>query len=820
MNPEQEHAEPALFNLWTTTATHHHDHVAISAQDGWKARYAEVAEAAGTVAAELASHIEPGDPVLIRLPRGPLWLPALLGLWEARAVAVPAPANDSAALALRVGARWELVAGRQAPTGWPAGYQVQATGFSGRRHPALTDRHAYVLATSGTTGKPKLAAVTHATSAAVLTGLRDRIWVAANERAMHTAAFTFSSSIRQLLLPLLHGAQITIADLGSRFDPLQLLSSAEHAQATMLDLTPSQLTALTHWLEADSEARAPQHLNRVLVASETFTPALLARWYRQAGTKHVVYHLYGQTETGGAVSSLPVTLTDTAADRLPLALPAPAFTTVLDRPAGADKDQPGELCLSGLDSADGYLGEDGLDRSRYDTVAGGRSGLYRTGDLFVRDAGTPTIRFAGRTGNDVKILGVRVDPLVLERAVTGVTGVGHAAVLVAPGPGGADVLHVAWTTTVEGDLRPAVTQAAKAALGPQVATPLLHPVDAMPLTTAGKLDRAALRDQISASSSAGPAEPAQTGSHDVIARLWRSATRNTADTDSDFFAAGGNSLSMLELLTGIAQRTGVRILPQQFHRQPTLGGLRALLRAAGPEPAAADNRALAEAGDKAVAADRPVPAGNLTRRVWVAERVGAPDPAAFWIPVDLQIDGELDLRRLEGALRRVVGLFDVLRAAVHADDTELTLAGDSVAIERFTVRGTAALGSMTDGAPLLHVSAHTQAGRTDIALRLHHGIADRASLATILRELAAAYTDPAADLLPAPSYLNWRARRAAGGNLEQARDYWRRVLPPRHSGDIIPGYATIARVSSRAGRRWRRPVPAGTRPGCGPTARR
>ncbi|MGI5215083.1 AMP-binding protein [Plantactinospora sp. CA-290183] len=795
MTAEHRPAGPTVLNLWSTATTRHHHRIAMSAQNGWTARYAEVTSAATTVAEDLAGRIEPGDPVLIRLPRGPLWLPTLLGLWQARAVAVPARADEDETLAARVGARWEVAAGRQAPPGWPDGYQVRATGVSGPRHSALTDRHAYVLATSGTTGTPKLAAVTHATSAGVLTGLRDRIPVAADECAVHTATFTFSSSIRQLLLPLLHGAQIVITNPARRFDPHQLLNTAEQARATMLDLTPSQLTALTHWLETDAQARAPEYLRRLLVASEAFTPALLARWHRRSGTTHTVYHLYGQTETGGAVSAQPLTLADAAADRLPLAVPAPAFTAVLDRPAGTAEDQPTELFLSGLDPADGYIEENGLERSRYDSVAGGLSGLYRTGDLFVRDADQLTMRFAGRTDTDVKILGVRVDPLAIEQAVGGVAGVGHAAVVVSPGAGGADLLHVAWTTTTDDNLRPAVAQAATAALGPQVATPLLHPLDVMPLTTSGKLDRAALRGQIAAPSNAGPAEPAQTGDQDVIADLWRAATRN-ADADSDFFAAGGNSLSMLELLAGIVQHTGVRILPQQFHHQPTLDGLRELLRAASSQPAAADNRAAV--GNEAAGDDR-VPAGSLTRRVWVAECIGGPDPAAFWIPVGLQIDGELDLRRLEVALRRVAGRFDVLRAAVHPEGAKLTLIGDRVAVDRFTVRRAAALGSLTSGEPLLRVSAHTQTGRTDIALRLHHGIADRTSLTTILQALAEAYTDPTADPAPAPSYLSWRTRRAAAGNPEQARDYWRRVLPRRHSGDIVPGSARIARVSRPAG---------------------
>jgi acyl-coenzyme A synthetase/AMP-(fatty) acid ligase len=799
---------PTLITLWRAATTRYGPRPALLTVNGWSATYIDVSTAASAIEASLnEAGLRPGNAVLICLSRGPLWLPALLAIWRAGGVAVPVRDGDPNAVqvaATHTAGTLELRDGATAITGWPAGFDIRPIDPPPAGTAVTTAAHAYAMPTSGSTGKPKHALVAHATAAAVMTGLHRTVPIADGERALHTAAFTFSSSIRQLLLPLLGGATVSIFDRGDRFDPRRLLQVVNDLEITMLDLTPSQLAAVTHWLELDDDPPVPTGLKRLLVASEAFAPALLTRWKRVVPIPHTVFHLYGQTELGGAISALALPEWPVADDsgRLPLAPPFPPFMPTLDeRPDGL-----AELLVRGLDPYDGYLTPSGLDRSRFVTTDGEHTALYRTGDLFAPLPGG-TMAFQGRADNEVKILGVRIDALRIEQFIGTIPGVVHVAVLPFPGPDGSTTLRAAYTTTGSQDAVAAVAETLAGQLDPTLPPPVPVRLDTMPLTTSGKIDRPALLRILQQMSAPPPDDDG-----DTIAALWRRFTHpgnsDQPDEHQDFFAAGGHSLSMLELLAELHRHHGSRVLPEQFHQTPTLAGLRSLVQRHAPtRPSTTATSQVPEPRRSGRMGE--LPPNTLQRQVWLAEQLSAGQtPSPFWLSIDLDVPDRIDAERLGCSLQLVVSRFDILRVTFARRSSSLIMLPDAVPSDRFTIhRADTAddavpvlrLTPMAAGGPLLHVGLSESPNGTTIGIRVHHSVVDRRSIALLLQAMAAAYTDPGgfAAAPAAPSFLGWNQQHTETSAAERdaAAAYWHSTLPTQPAARIQPGPPQIERAT-------------------------
>lgn len=794
-------APMSLISLWHAAAARYGSQPALLAADGWSATYNDVSTAATTIEASLRSAgLSAGDTVLISLSRGPLWLPAMLAIWQAGGVPVVVRHGTPEAIGISAahsGARLLLGDGTTR-VGWPAGYEIRL--IDQRPTGTTTADHAYAMPTSGTTGEPKLAVVTHATATAVVTGLCRAVPIAEGERALHTAAFNFSSSLRQLLLPLLGGAAVSVFERGGRFDPRRLLQVLNDLQVTMLDLTPSQLATVTRWLELDADSPVPTSLRRLLVASEAFAPGLMSRWKRAVPTPHSVFHLYGQTELGGAVSVLDLAADPSVdrANRLPLAPPFLPFTAAFDdRPDGL-----AELLVTGLDSRDGYLTPAGLDRTRFFTAEGGD--LYRTGDLFSRLA-DGTMTYQGRVDNEVKVLGVRVDALNLEQLVAAIPGVVHVAAAPIPGPGANTGLRIAYTTDGQ-DVAPAVADALVGQLDPALPAPVPVRLESMPLTASGKIDRVALLHTLQVMSPASPAGD----DGDALAALWRRFTRagsEPPDEDQNFFAAGGHSLSMLELLAALHHHHGARVLPEQFQQAATLAGLRRLLEQQPPSspPPLGVSRSTGFGRSEHVG---ELPANTLQRQVWFAEQLASDQtPSPFWLTVDLDIAGTVEPERLTTALHLVAARFDILRVAFTRRGGSLILLPDAIPADEFTahtdhveeVVPSRLLTPVTGGGPLLQLGVVENASRTTIGIRVHHSIADRRSIALLTQALALAYTAPEdfAAAPAAPSFLAWHRQQmeTAAAKRDAAAAYWQSILPTPPAGRSRPGQPRIERTT-------------------------
>ncbi|MEU9717534.1 amino acid adenylation domain-containing protein [Streptomyces sp. NPDC047976] len=420
------------------------------------------------------------------------------------------------------------------------------------RHPA------YTIHTSGSTGRPKGVVTEYAGLTNMLLNHQRRIFepvLAAHRhrtfRIAHTVSFAFDMSWEELLW-LADGHEVHVCDEELRRDAPRLTAYCLEHRIDVVNVTPTYAQQLVAEGLLDDPERRPA---LVLLGGEAVTPAL---WQRLAGTPGTAgYNLYGPTEytinTLGVgtfecqdpVVGVPIDNTD---------------VYVLDpwlRPL--PDGVPGELYVSGIGIARGYLGQPGRTSHRFVACPFGTPGerMYRTGDLVLRRP-DGNLAYLGRTDQQVKIRGHRVEPGEVEAAFTAHPAVRFAAAVAQPDPVTAGAHRLAAYLVLEDGAELAGVAAEVCAALPDFLRPTHYArVDGIPLTVNGKADTGALPEArpLGALTTAGERGP-RPGTETVVRGYFAEALDLDDDEVSavgDFTSLGGHSMLAVRLI-GLLRR--------------------------------------------------------------------------------------------------------------------------------------------------------------------------------------------------------------------------------------------------------------------------
>ncbi|RCV51197.1 non-ribosomal peptide synthetase [Marinitenerispora sediminis] len=379
--------------------------------------------------------VGPDQPVGVLLDRRPEAVVAVLGVVKAGGCYVPLdlrqPEARLRAVVEETGMR-VAVTGTGAPPLAPAVLDglalVDPEADPGAADPgpppaaARPEDLAYIMYTSGTTGRPKGIGVPHRAVAALAA---DRRWDGGgHERVLAHSPQAFDAATYELWVPLLRGGRVVLAPPGE-LDPatLERVLRAEGVTAVFL-------TAALFDLVTEERPECLRSVREVWTGGERLSPAAVRRAL-DACPDTAVVNVYGPTETTTFATCHPV-------QRRPdgdVLIGRPMDETrgyVLDvhlqpTPPGV----PGELYLAGRGLARGYLGRPAGTAERFVACPFGPPGerMYRTGDL-VRWTGDGELEFVGRVDDQVKIRGFRIEPREIEHVLLDHPGVGAAAVAV------------------------------------------------------------------------------------------------------------------------------------------------------------------------------------------------------------------------------------------------------------------------------------------------------------------------------------------------------------------------------------------------------
>ncbi|WP_044507138.1 non-ribosomal peptide synthetase [Gordonia sp. KTR9] len=609
------------------------------------------------------------------------------------------------------------------------------------RHP---DSVAYIVYTSGSTGKPKGVSVTHRGLAAFAASQRERYEVGPGDRTLLFASPSFDASMLEFLLAVESGATMVVAPT-TIYGGDELVEFLDEREVTHAFITPSALAA--------AAPHPLPHLRTLGVGGEASTPELVARW----GTGRRYINCYGPTETTiVAAMSTPLH----PGDPITIGTPVHECTAlVLDHRLRPLPDHvPGELYLAGPGVARGYLGRRSLTAGRFVASPVGRgSVMYRTGDIVHRDA-AGALTYHGRSDNQVKVRGFRIELDEVSAALAAVDGVDFATTVVRGESASATL--VGYVTSSGGTLDTAtVLEDMRRRLPRHMVPSAIVVLDEIPLTGNGKLDRRALPEPSASSiSSAGraPRTDAETALVEIVADVLGLAPDEVGATD-DFFLLGGTSLQATTLVSRI-NRASIdgRLRVRDVFDNPTAEALAGLISLPEDWEATADD-----------ATGRPVrrdafPLAPVQRRLW---SLAVADPASteYLMPFVLRLAGDVDVDSLRGALTDVVARHTSLRTVFEAadgtpsgrvlDDPEAVVGAltpvapaDTDALMSEIARLASTPIDPTTEAPL-RASLLVEPGTRDddpahvLMLVVHHIAADGASLPILVGDLAQAYRE-------------------------------------------------------------------------------
>lgn len=634
--------------------------------DGAATTYAEFDARRRRLAERLAADgFAPGGRVAICLPRGLDQVVAVYAVLTRGGAYVPLdpeqPAQRRAALVADVGA--DIVVDERYLA---AGEYLSASSTATTDHSAYRRRPedtAYVIYTSGSTGRPKGVQVSHAAILNRLAWMQEDYPLTDADRVLYKTPITFDVSVWELFWPLSTGATMVIARPGGHRDPDYLAELMSSARVSVIHFVPSMLDVYLQARQVDEQAFAPS-LRRIFTSGEALGRSLADRVLLGAAD---LVNLYGPTEAAVDVTAYRLRPGE---GPVPIGRPvANVVTRVLDgRLRPVPRGVVGELYLSGVQLATGYLGRSARSAERFVADPYGESGerMYRTGDLVSWNP-DGELDYLGRNDFQVKIRGQRVELGEIEAVIGALAEVDAVAVLVrtdlAPAPTVVAYLRADPMRLSEAEVLAACRRSLPAHMVPAVVLLVEH----FPTNSAGKLDRSALPvpDLATGVTFAPPAPGTQTVLAGLIAELVGAERVGKHD---NLFALGGDSLVAARLVARARTEYGLLLTLEAVFDSRDLTDLAGRARRADADSAhTLATASVGEAPTGQLAVLQPVPdrgpispLSHAQTRLWFINRM---DPAAatYNMPGALRLGRAADLTALRLAVADVVTRHETLR---------------------------------------------------------------------------------------------------------------------------------------------------------------
>lgn len=541
----------------------------------------------------IGRHVAPGSLAGLCLERSPDAIVGLLAILKAGAAYVPldpkSPPDRIRQLVAKAGLRVVLTVDRLAhlfpqcdlvllDTEGPA---IAAEGGANLAVPVPATDRAYVLFTSGSTGESKGVVVPHRAVVRLVKGA-DYATLDRQDTFLQFAPLSFDASTFEIWGSLLNGATLVIYP--ADFESLEQLGAEIGRQG----ITTLWLTAGLFHQMIDHQIEALRHVRQLLAGGDVLSVPHVLKALRELPQCQLI-NGYGPTENttftccyrfprdwpgtssapiGRPISNTQVYLLDEQLEPVPIGV-------------------PGELCVAGDGLALGYLHSPGLTEEKFVphpfAVAPGAR-LYRTGD-HARFRADGNIEFLGRSDDQVKINGYRVHLSEVEACLRALPGVREAAVNAIPDSSGTRQL-AAYVIPVRPDLSAAQVRTAAAEKLPGFMLPAQCVIlDRLPLTSNGKVDRAALPTPSASTAVLPTAEaPAPSPVQAEVLRIWAEVFGRPALTlEDNFFDLGGHSLLATRLISRINQSFRTNISLRTLFDSPTVRAFAEQIGAAAPD---------------------------------------------------------------------------------------------------------------------------------------------------------------------------------------------------------------------------------------------
>jgi amino acid adenylation domain-containing protein len=428
---------------------------------------------------------------------------------------------------------------------------------------------ACVMFTSGSTGRPKGVATPHRALAATFLG-QEYARFGPDEVVLQCAPVSWDAFALELFAALLFGAACVLHP-GQKPEPAVITRLVAEQEVTLLHVSASLFNFLL-----DEYPRTFANVRQVFTGGEPASVPHMDKALRLFPAMRIV-NGYSPVESTIFTCCHLVSPADVAGPSIPVGRPVRNKRVyVLDeRLSPVPPGVAGELYMAGAGLAHGYLNRAALTAERFVADPWGPPGtrMYRTGDL-VRWRQDGILEYLGRTDDQIKIRGFRVEPGEVASVITRDPAVRQAAVVVREDRPG-DKRLVAYVVGSEADTARLRREVARALPEYMVPAAFVR-LDALPITSNGKLDRAAL--PAPATAGAGQGRPPGTPGEKALCELFAEVLGlEQVGVDDGFFDLGGHSLLAARLISRARTALGVELDIRAIFANPTAAGLASAL---------------------------------------------------------------------------------------------------------------------------------------------------------------------------------------------------------------------------------------------------
>ncbi|HWK03650.1 MAG TPA: amino acid adenylation domain-containing protein [Puia sp.] len=766
--------------------------------------YGELNDKANIIAHYLRARLDiaPDDKIGIMADRSALTIIGILAILKAGAAYVPidpgAPEErtlfmaEEAALKALLSSK-EIATGTNSHFGKPVIRLDDESLFQGMpssNPPILNGSRdlAYVMYTSGTSGKPKGVMIEHR-SVIRLVFNTNYIRITAEDALLQTGSLCFDAATFEIWGMLLHGGLLHLLPFEQLLQADEMKKELSGHHISLMWLTSSWFNQLVdsglemfghlHTLIIGGEKLSVPHVNKVIVTHPGLT----------------LINGYGPTEN--TTFSTCFKISGPCYDSIPIGHPISNSTAyIVD-----DKLRPlpigaiGEIALGGHGLARGYIDNPELNAQNFvEHPFGKNEKLYLTGDLakWLEDG---NIEFLGRKDNQFKFRGFRIEPEEIEKMLGRHPAIRDVSVKLMQGNTREESRLVVFFTAGETMSGEDLKKFLQVSLPEYMIPSHFQQLDKLPLNANGKIDQVALANLVQVGETAIPYSPPVTFMQKILVNVWEKVLdKHPIGIHDNFFGLGGHSLKATRIISRLYQDFNLKVQMKDLFAAPSIELLAEIIPLTGAEVPSRINK---------TKEDLLYPLSPSQKRLWLLDQLEK-EQVAYNITRSYILTGNLNSMALKEAFDTLVRRHEILRTVfVVVDGVPMQKVlprelsgfefrysdhtghiGEMALISRIAEEETNHIFHLEKG-PLFRVRLEQlERDRFLFIMSMHHIISDGWSLKVILDEIDKLYEafhkkqpDPLKELnIQYKDYTVWYNRLLEGDNMNSSRQYWLRKL--------------------------------------------
>ncbi|MBN1050267.1 hybrid non-ribosomal peptide synthetase/type I polyketide synthase [Clostridium botulinum] len=637
----------------------------------------------------------------------------------------------------------------------------------------------YVIYTSGTTGKPKGVMVKRNSFVNLVDWYIKDFQFSEKDNVLLLASISFDLAQKNIYAPLLTGGKLVLIK-ENFIDYRDVVDIIKKSEVTVVNCTPSAFNPILNF-DVSNNYKSISSLRCVFLGGESIKLKPMEEWMNSSAYNAEVINTYGPTECTDIATYYRIKNEDIGSlNSVPIGKPINNVRIyIIDKfgrelPIGI----PGELCIGGVGVSRGYYNDMNLTNEKfvcYDNLSGTK--VYRTGDL-AKWLDDGNIELLGRMDYQVKIRGFRIETGEIESKFLEINGI-KEAVVTDVGNDGDKFLCVYYIGDINYDTKDLINEL-KINL-PEYMVPLYYvKLEAMPLTSNGKIDRKSLPiPNLNREISKKPEQPRNSMEQKMV-EIWRDILEvNSIGINENFFEIGGHSLRATSLMLEISKNFNVNVPLIKIFALKTVKALCEYISSVETT----EYKVIKKAEEKEY-----FKVSSAQSRMYMLQNLDD-SGVAYNITVAFEIKGKIDCIKLQESFVKLISRHESLRTSFEEYDNQIVQKIHETEDVKFEVHeyiendeknvkhiiNSFIKPFRLDRAPLFRVGViKISETRCILVLDTHHIIADGSTMAIISHEFSSIYSGNELKVinLQYKDYSEWQNKFIQSSEYKKQEEYW------------------------------------------------